>query len=56
MLFLSPIHNFLKYLTFCRLMGSKAVPYGETLQSLSAVISDRFLDHCVELAENEVHA
>lgn len=38
---------------FCLALGIKADPYNETLQDKSTEFYDRFLDHCIELAENE---
>lgn len=39
---------------FCRVFGTKADPYNQTLQDKSPEFYDRFLDHCIELAENEI--
>lgn len=38
---------------FCAALGVQADQYSETLQDKSTEFYDRFLDHCVELAENE---
>lgn len=38
---------------FCKIMGSKALAYEETLLLKDPVLYDRFLDHCIYLAENE---
>lgn len=38
---------------FCSLMNSRALPYEQTLLDKNRLVYDRFLDHCVELAENE---
>lgn len=39
---------------FCRAFGAKADFYSQTLQDKSPEFYDRFLDHCIELAENEI--
>lgn len=38
---------------FCLALGATSDPYNETLQDKSTEFYDRFLDHCIELAENE---
>lgn len=38
---------------FCKVMGTKALRYDETLLDQDPILFDRFLDHCVHLAENE---
>lgn len=38
---------------FCRIMGSQAIPYEQTLLVKDPTLYDRFLDRCIELAENE---
>lgn len=38
---------------FCKAMGSEALPYEETLLAKDPTLYDRFLDHCIYLAENE---
>lgn len=38
---------------FCSFMGSRALPYEQTLLDDNLLVYDRFLDHCVKLAENE---
>lgn len=39
---------------FCCVSGISADPFNETFPDKSAAFYDRFLDRCVELAENEV--
>lgn len=38
---------------FCAAVGVSADPYNDTLPDKSTAFYDRFLDRCVELAENE---
>lgn len=38
---------------FCSLLGTNADPFNDTLPDKSNAFYDRFLDRCVELAENE---
>lgn len=38
---------------FCAIMGTSADPYEQTLPDNSPEFYDRFLDHCIELAEND---
>ena len=38
---------------FCRTMGTRADPYEQILPDTSPEFYDRFLDHCIELAEND---
>lgn len=38
---------------FCRISGTPADPYKDTLPDKSTEFFDRFLDHCIDLAENE---
>lgn len=38
---------------FCALMNSRAVHFEQTLLQKNRALYDRFLDHCIELAENE---
>jgi hypothetical protein len=45
--------NYRLHRIFCTLFGSQAEPYVQTLPQKSSEFYDRFLDHCVELAENE---
>ncbi len=39
---------------FCAAFGTETGPYSETLPDQSTGTLDRFLDHCIELAENEL--
>lgn len=39
---------------FCLLFGTKVPPYSQVLLDRRLEFYDRFLDHCVDLAENEV--
>ncbi len=45
--------SYILHSLFCKVMGSTADPYGETLLDQNKLLYDRFLDHCIELAENE---
>ena len=38
---------------FCWALGSRALPFDQTLLEKDKILYDRFLDHCIELAENE---
>ncbi len=38
---------------FCAALGYKALPYSDTLLTKDLSLYDRFLDHCIHLAENE---
>jgi hypothetical protein len=38
---------------FCKVMGTNALNYEETLLAKDPTLYDRFLDHCIDLAENE---
>lgn len=38
---------------FCRVLGTRADDYSTTLPDKSTEFFDRFLDRCIELAENE---
>lgn len=38
---------------YCFLFQRKAIAFEKTLLAMDPIIFDRFLDHCIELAENE---
>lgn len=38
---------------FSAFMGAQALPYAQTLLEKNKAVYDRFLDHCIQLAENE---
>lgn len=38
---------------YCKVMGTTVEPYGQTLSDKNLDVYNRFLDHCIELAENE---
>lgn len=49
----SPPFNYQLHQWFCRCLGCPAVTYSQTLLKADKLIYDRFLDHCIELAEND---
>lgn len=49
----SPSLQYCLHQIFCRLTGNKAEAYEQVLPYKSLEFYDRFLDHCIELAENE---
>jgi len=48
-----PPLSYLLHRFFCMALGVKSDPYNDTLQDKSTEFYQRFLDHCIELAENE---
>lgn len=40
---------------YSRLMGASALPYEQTLLQNNSALYDRVLDHCIELAEDELN-
>lgn len=48
----SPL-NYLLHRIYCALLGLKTESYSSLLNSKDPLLRERFLDHCVELAEND---
>ncbi len=52
----TPTWNYRLHQLFSKTIGTETPPYAETFSDSNMTNYNRFLDHCVKLAENDIYA